>query len=203
MSKLSSWLREKNIIGPIYKPPPHTTVGRRTYGISEETVHFASERALLKVGSFCSVARGVIILCHGNHSIDTVSSFPIHGIVKRPQPPDYGSRALGVTIGSDVWIGHGATILSGVTIGHGAVIGAAACVTKDVPPFAIVASIRYRFTPDEISKLLAISWWDWDDEKIKQEADWLAGPIEDFVARHCPVDALRPTLSRQASNLPV
>ncbi|MDE1991721.1 MAG: acetyltransferase, partial [Rhizobiaceae bacterium] len=28
-----------------------------------------------------------------------------------------------VTIGNDVWIGHGATILPGVTVGNGAVIG--------------------------------------------------------------------------------
>ncbi|MGB2908959.1 MAG: acyltransferase, partial [Anaerolineales bacterium] len=36
-------------------------------------------------------------------------------------------------------IGSNATILCGLTIGEGAIIGAGSVVTKDVPPFAIVA----------------------------------------------------------------
>jgi len=44
-----------------------------------------------------------------------------------------------ITIGDNVWIGHGATILKGVTIGNGAVIAAGSIVTKDVPHNAIVA----------------------------------------------------------------
>ncbi|MCK4736187.1 MAG: hypothetical protein KAT65_27285 [Methanophagales archaeon] len=53
-------------------------------------------------------------------------------------------------IGNDVWIGDNAVILSGVKIGDGAVIGNSAIVTRDVPPYAIVAGnsakvIKYRF----------------------------------------------------------
>lgn len=44
-----------------------------------------------------------------------------------------------VIIGDNVWIGDKATILSGVTIGEGSVIAANAVVTKDVPPFTVVA----------------------------------------------------------------
>ena len=44
-----------------------------------------------------------------------------------------------VTIEDNVWIGDKATILPGITIGYGAIIGAGSVVTKDVPPFAIVA----------------------------------------------------------------
>lgn len=44
-----------------------------------------------------------------------------------------------VVIGNNVWIGDKATVLSGVTIGDGAVVGANAVVTKDVPPYAVVA----------------------------------------------------------------
>jgi len=36
-------------------------------------------------------------------------------------------------------IGSGATLLCGITVGKGAVIGAGSVVTRDVPPFAVVA----------------------------------------------------------------
>ncbi len=44
-----------------------------------------------------------------------------------------------VRIGNSVWIGGRVTILKGVTIGENAVIGAGSIVTKDVPPYAVVA----------------------------------------------------------------
>ncbi len=70
------------------------------------------------------------------------------------------------TTGHDVWIGTRAIILSGVTVGHGAVIGAGAIVTKNVPPYAIVAGVpaisrRMRFPPDIVSRLLQLKWWDY------------------------------------------
>lgn len=49
------------------------------------------------------------------------------------------SPERGVTIGDDVWIGSRVTILPGVNVGEGSVIGASAVVTKDVPPYAVVA----------------------------------------------------------------
>lgn len=103
---------------------------------------------------------------------------------------------MGINIGNDVWIGRGATVLPGVSIGHGAVVGADAVVTRDVPPYAIVAGnparvIRFRFSEATIPRMLEIRWWDWNDEKIKMEVDALTGPIDAFVARHRP-DALRP-----------
>lgn len=44
-----------------------------------------------------------------------------------------------VRIGRNVWIGDKATILPNVTIGEGSVIAANAVVTKDVPPYCVVA----------------------------------------------------------------
>jgi len=41
-------------------------------------------------------------------------------------------------------IGSNATILCGLTIGEGALVAAGAVVTKDVPPFAIVAGVPAR-----------------------------------------------------------
>lgn len=45
-------------------------------------------------------------------------------------------------------IGSHATILANVTIGEGALVGAGAVVTRDVPPFAIVAGTPARVVGD-------------------------------------------------------
>jgi acetyltransferase-like isoleucine patch superfamily enzyme len=49
-----------------------------------------------------------------------------------------------VVIEDDVWIGAKASIMPGVTIGRGSVVGTAAVVTKDVPPFSVVAGVPAR-----------------------------------------------------------
>jgi maltose O-acetyltransferase len=42
-------------------------------------------------------------------------------------------------VGDRAWIGYRAIVLPGVSIGEGAVVGAGAVVSRDVPPFTIVA----------------------------------------------------------------
>jgi acetyltransferase-like isoleucine patch superfamily enzyme len=44
-----------------------------------------------------------------------------------------------IEIKDKVWIGFNSIILKGVTVGEGAIIGAGSVVTKDVPPWTIVA----------------------------------------------------------------
>ena len=56
-------------------------------------------------------------------------------------------------------------ILKGIQIGDGAIVAAGSVVTKDIPPYAIVAGvpakvIKYRFERDIIEKLLQLKWWD-------------------------------------------
>lgn len=61
----------------------------------------------------------------------------------------YDSDPCPVHICKHAWIGMNATIMKGVTIGEYAIVGAGAIVTKDVPPYAVVAGvpakvIKYR-----------------------------------------------------------
>ena len=53
-----------------------------------------------------------------------------------------------VIIEDNVWIGDKATVLPGVTIGKGAIVAANAVVTKDVPPYCIVAGIPAKIVKE-------------------------------------------------------
>jgi acetyltransferase-like isoleucine patch superfamily enzyme len=50
-----------------------------------------------------------------------------------------------VRVGAEADIGTNAVLLPGVTVGKGAIVGAGAVVTKDVPPYAIVAGVPAVF----------------------------------------------------------
>ncbi|MFC0244417.1 DapH/DapD/GlmU-related protein [Falsochrobactrum ovis] len=130
-----------------------------------------------EIGKFCSIAANVRI----NALEHPVERLTTHKVSYRPNEyfrhigldGDFRKRrqAKRVVIGNDVWLGHGAVILPGVTIGHGAVVGAGAVVSKDVPPYHIVAGVpakvlRKRFDDQIIERLLALNWWDWPIERI-------------------------------------
>lgn len=83
-----------------------------------------------------------------------------------------------VEIGNDCWIGARAIITGGVKIFEGGVVYANAVVTKDVPPYAIVAGvpakvIGYRYDEETIAFLLKLQWWN-------KGIDWLTEHWELF-----------------------
>ncbi|RIQ33686.1 acyltransferase [Jiangella rhizosphaerae] len=55
-----------------------------------------------------------------------------------------GLEAAPITVGDDVWIAGRVTIVAGVTVGSGSVLAAGAVVTRDVPPFSVVAGVPAR-----------------------------------------------------------
>lgn len=76
-----------------------------------------------------------------------------------PRSPLFADRGGPVVIGDRVWIGFRAIVLPGVSIGEGAVIGAGAVVTRDVPPFTIVAgNPAHRIGEREMSLSYELSY---------------------------------------------
>jgi acetyltransferase-like isoleucine patch superfamily enzyme len=57
----------------------------------------------------------------------------------RPAERPQAIGSAPVVIEDDVWIGARAIILKGVRIGRGAIVAAGSVVTRDVPPFTLVA----------------------------------------------------------------
>ena len=139
----------------------------------------------LIIGKFCSIAKGIEFVMNGaNHMLDCYSAYPFEVIdefkgLSRP----FGSRAnRGDTIvGNDVWFGQNVTVLPGVHIGDGAIIGANSVVSRDVPPYSVVAGNpavvrKYRFDDETIELLLELKWWDKDIEEIKRLIPLLSSP---------------------------
>lgn len=161
-------------------------IGAYTYGTPK--IYRWDDRTRLSIGKHCSIAKDVSILLGGEHRTDWVSTYPFNRFFPEAEGIAGHPHSKGdVIIGNDVWIGMGATILSGVTIGDGAVIAAHSLVSKDVPPYAIAGGnpariIRSRFPEEVVRKLLAIAWWDWPIDKIKEGVPLLMrDDIEAFI----------------------
>jgi len=178
-----------------------------------------------RIGRYVSIGENVQIGRHA-HPMDWVSTSPIfythsrelfdteleimHDLhpsqFERSGPPVVAQLT---NIGNDVWVGHEAFIMPGVTIGDGAVVAARAVVTKDVPPYAVVAGVparvvRYRLPTRMIERLQALRWWDYaaweltgtkvDDPEAFAEAveRKIAAGMQPYSPQHYSVQELFP-----------
>lgn len=143
------------------------------------------------IGKFCSIAAHVRIN-PGNHPMERASQshFTYRASAYFDDAEDEAAffdwrRSFPVTIGHDVWIGHGVIVLPGRTIGNGAVLAAGSVITKDVPAYTIVAGlpakpVRRRFPEKTAERLERLGWWDWPHAKLR-------AALDDF--RHLSIDA--------------
>lgn len=172
---------------------PNIIVGDYTYYDDFEDVHnfeknvkyhfdFIGDKLI--IGKFCMIASGATFIMNGaNHLTDAVSTYPFaifgHGWENAMEGKTYPTKGNTI-IGNDVWIGHNVTIMPGVKVGDGAILATNATVIKDVAPYAIVggnpaAEIKKRFSREDIEKLLAIKWWDWEVDRISRNVANLTG----------------------------
>jgi len=68
---------------------------------------------------------------------------------------DQGIAKAPVRIGPDVWLGTKCTVTRGVSIGRGSVVAAHAVVTRDVPPYQVVAGVPARVLRDRMADYAA------------------------------------------------
>lgn len=104
------------------------------------------ERGELHIGKAVRLNYGVSVGATGSiHIGDRVRVGPYVMIVDTDFHDAYNRGARPeprpVVIEDDVWIGAKASIMPGVRIGRGSIVGTAAVVTRDVPPFSVVAGV--------------------------------------------------------------
>lgn len=120
-------------------------VGKRTYiGGGTNLI----SRSRIKIGDDVTIAWGVYVYDHDSHSLDwhervndiasVYNDCKLRNDFLLNKNWDTVATAP-IEIQDKVWIGFNAIILKGVTIGEGAIVGAGAVVTKDVPPYTVVA----------------------------------------------------------------
>lgn len=135
----------------------------------------------LKIGKFCAIAAETKFIMTGNHKLDAFTTYPFpifgHGWENVYQIADLPVKG-DIIIGNDVWFGYDSLVMGGVTIGDGSIIATRAVVTKDVPPYSIVAGnpakvVKRRFDEKTTQRLLELAWWDWEIEKINQNLSLL------------------------------
>ena len=116
-------------------PAGRVVIGDRCYiGASHLVCHSGIE-----VGDDVIISWGVTVVDHDSHAL--------YWPQRQHDVTDWARGVKNwahvtiapVSVGDKVWIGFGASILKGVRIGEGAVVGAHAVVTRDVPPFSVVA----------------------------------------------------------------
>jgi len=180
---------------------PLVHVGEFSYITELCVLTYNSPPPIIHIGRYCSIAEDVKFLLVADHPYDFVTTYPMfHNFTSLTNQIELikssGTKTkmdnfdIGINVGSDVWIGHGASVLPGVNVGHGAVIGAFSVVAKDIPPYAIVVGnpakvIKYRFNPEQIERLLNLRWWDWDHKKIVNSINQMISiNIESFLKIH-------------------
>lgn len=162
-----------------------TTMGRYSYCGYDCTL------INCQIGRYCSIADGVSAGL-ASHPADWVSTSPaFHLCAGRSVPRDlaalpYDPAPPRTVIGNDVWIGKNVLLKPGITIGDGAIIGMGSVVTKNVPPYAIVAGaparfIRGRFPLELAERLEASRWWEMDPAVLKEYTPLMNDP-EKFLA---------------------
>ncbi|EOE5320151.1 CatB-related O-acetyltransferase [Providencia rettgeri] len=136
----------------------------------------------LYIGDYVCIGSEAVILMGGNHThrMDWFCLYPFLEFIEEA----YVGKGDTV-IGDGAWVGMRAFIMPGVKIGEGAVIAANSVVIKDVEPYSIVGgnpatTLKYRFSPEVITELLALKIYDWSEEKFTALKRFICS--SDFVA---------------------
>lgn len=130
----------------------HVTIGR--FAMIRPSGYYGHEIGVgLKMGNYSNIGAYCYIGCSGGIKIGhnvlmspKVSMFAENHNFDRLDLPmrDQGVTRQSIVIEDDCWLASGSIILAGVTVHRGSVVAAGSLVTKDVPPYSVVAGVPAR-----------------------------------------------------------
>lgn len=134
------WIRCLSILAQFTFPAQVTTMIHRMRGmhigkgskIARSVLVDDSRPDLITIGENVWITAGCQLLCHQRD----LSFYEIGKPVM-----DCPLKYAPIIIKNGAHIGIGSIIMPGVTIGEGAVVGAGSVVTKNVPPYCVVAGV--------------------------------------------------------------
>lgn len=147
LAKVQTTWREKNrhnhTIPDNYPFPSNQVfVGNHTYG-PLKVIQYRDD-VHLRIGSYCSIAEGVVFLLGGEHPTDKLSTFLFQRIMFHKIGVEDHAKG-DIIIDDDVWIGYGSIILSGVHLAKGTIVAAGSVVCKSTEPFDVVGGCPAKF----------------------------------------------------------
>lgn len=152
---------------PIIKTKGKIIIGDNValWSIFERTKLLVRRGAMLQIGSDCRI-NGAHIGVSSTVIIGNSVRIAPYSLILDNDFHDLQNRLkegknAPIIIGNNVWIATRATVLKGVKIGDGAIVATGAVVTKDVPPYCVVAGV-----PAKIIKRLDLPM-EMDMEHIK------------------------------------
>ncbi|RSK43087.1 acyltransferase [Hymenobacter rigui] len=132
---------------PRYRNAGRLILGDRVRILSdvEQTKLFVGRGAVLRLGAGCRINGAHLSASHLIDIGDNVRIGPYSVLLDDDyhQAGSYetAGKSGAIRIGNNVWIATRVTILRGVHIGEGASVATGAVVTKDVPPYTLVAGV--------------------------------------------------------------
>lgn len=200
--KYYNYLKGTNAI--YLKDAKWVVIGHKTYD-NGAFVWRWHNGSLLRIGKYCSIANNVNFVCDsGYHTESQITSFPLfHEVLEKDDEVIINNvpylvkdikeklrpKKTNISVGNDVWIGMNVTILPDVKIGNGVTILAGAVVNEDIPDYAVAGGIpakvlSLKHSEEIIESLNKISWWDWSDERIKENVNDFYLPMDRFIQKH-------------------
>ena len=118
--------------------------------IIQDKLNFITNKGRLLVKKYSVISSGVTIV-PDSHRLTVGVPFFLSAIAHINDVEGI------VCIDEDCWIGTGAILIGNVHIGRGSIVAAGAVVTKDVPPYAVVAGVPARIIATKFNKDQIIS----------------------------------------------
>lgn len=137
--------RHVDLNAPLMLDPNFVTL--EDYTRLQSGVRIISSGGTVIVRKYSAIGAETIII-PGNHT-------PTVGLPQYASTSHINDKTTTIIIEEDCWVGSRSILLSHAHVGRGAVVAAGSIITKDIPPYAVVAGspakiIACRFTAEQI-----------------------------------------------------